>query len=184
MDYFRNSMGPTERYFCGSGIDECNVRDVVLAGGSTRISIVREILQEFFNRKESNRPMRAKTIDLEWVQVYLTGLMRLDGPDAKIKLLAAEVLRGVVGLAFNAHGNRSADELGRRYCVTGEMWENKPQFHLDLNKADSDGIAWQCKHHTGRGITKFHESGAAPGEIMGVTVSKMEESFEDHYQAS
>jgi len=126
----------------------------------------------------------AKTIDLEWVQVHPTGLVKPDDPDAKIKFLAAEALRGVGGLVFDALGNRFANELGRRDYVTGEMWKNKPPFRLALNKAASDEIAWHCKHYTGRGVMKFYESGAALAQDMGVPVSKMEESIEAHYQAS
>jgi len=43
----------------------------------------------------------AKTIDLEWVQVHPTGLVKPDDPDAKIKFLAAEALRGVGGFVFD-----------------------------------------------------------------------------------
>jgi len=77
----------------------------------------------------------AKAIDLEWVQVHPTGLVKPDDPDAKIKFLAAEALRGVGGLVFDAKGKRFANELGRRDYVTGEMWKNKPPFRLCLNKA-------------------------------------------------
>ena len=77
----------------------------------------------------------AKTMDLEWVQVHPTGLVKPDDPDAKIKFLASETLRGVGGLVFDAFGNLSAYELGRRDCVTGEMWKNKPPFRLALNMA-------------------------------------------------
>merc|ERR1712100_996147 len=59
----------------------------------------------------------AKTIDLEWVQVHPTGLVKPDDPDAKIKFLAAEALRGVGGLVFDANGKRFANELGRRDYV-------------------------------------------------------------------
>merc|ERR1719183_2789140 len=48
----------------------------------------------------------AKSIDLEWVQVHPTGLVKPDDPDAKIKFLAAEALRGVGGLVFDANGKR------------------------------------------------------------------------------
>merc|ERR1711988_324283 len=71
-----------------------------------------------------------KTIDLEWVQVHPTGLVKPDDPDAKIKFLAAEALRGVGGLVLDANGKRFANELGRRDYVTGEMWKNKPPFRL------------------------------------------------------
>ena len=37
-------------------------------------------------------------------------------------------------------------------------------------------LAWQCKHYTGRGIMKLHESGTALAEGMGVLVLKMTDS--------
>merc|ERR1712176_1601330 len=77
----------------------------------------------------------AKTIDLEWVQVHPTGLVKPDDPDAKVKFLAAEALRGVGGIVIDVNGKRFANELGRRDYVTGEMWKNKPPFRLCLNKA-------------------------------------------------
>merc|ERR1719324_1525547 len=126
----------------------------------------------------------AKTIDLEWVQVHPTGLVKPDDPDAKIKFLAAEALRGVGGLIFDANGKRFANELGRRDYVTGEMWKNKPPFRLCLNKAASDEIIWHCKHYTGRGVMKFYESGAALASDMGVPLSVLEKSHQDHYEAA
>eukprot|EP00971_Amphidinium_carterae_P316512 6291731-Amphidinium_carterae.1 len=94
----------------------------------------------------------AKTIDLEWVQVHPTGLVKPDDPDAKVKFLAAEALRGVGGLVLDKEGRRFANELGRRDYVTGEMWKSKPPFRLCLNKASADEILWHCKHYTGRGV--------------------------------
>ena len=44
-----------------------------------------------------------KTIDLEWVQVHPTGLVKLDDPDAKIKFLATEALHRVGTLVFDTH---------------------------------------------------------------------------------
>ena len=69
------------------------------------------------------RPSVQKTIDLEWVEVYATGLVKPDDPDAKIKFLAAEALRGV-GLCLRSTRKRFANELGWRDYVTGEMWQN------------------------------------------------------------
>merc|ERR1711963_1326680 len=125
-----------------------------------------------------------KSIDLEWVQVHPTGLVKPDDPDAKIKFLAAEALRGVGGLVLDANGKRFANELGRRDYVTGEMWKNKPPFRLCLNKAASDEIIWHCKHYTGRGVMKFYESGEALAKEMGIPVSVLEETHEAHYQAA
>merc|ERR1719221_2402734 len=126
----------------------------------------------------------AKTIDLEWVQVHPTDLVKPDDPDAKIKFLAAEALRGVGGLVLNAYGDRFANELGRRDYVTGEMWKNKPPFRLALNKAASEEIHWHCKHYTGRGVMKFYETGEALAKDMGISVSVLEATMEAHYQAA
>eukprot|EP00413_Alexandrium_margalefii_P020641 CAMPEP_0204534024 /NCGR_PEP_ID=MMETSP0661-20131031/12629_1 /ASSEMBLY_ACC=CAM_ASM_000606 /TAXON_ID=109239 /ORGANISM="Alexandrium margalefi, Strain AMGDE01CS-322" /LENGTH=507 /DNA_ID=CAMNT_0051540451 /DNA_START=68 /DNA_END=1591 /DNA_ORIENTATION=- len=125
----------------------------------------------------------AKSVDLEWVQVHPTGLVKPDDPDAKIKFLAAEALRGVGGIVLDANGKRFANELGRRDYVTGEMWKNKPPFRLCLNRLASEEIAWHCKHYTGRGVMKFYESGAALAKDMGVPLSVLEETHDAHYEA-
>merc|ERR1740138_29447 len=126
----------------------------------------------------------AKTIDLEWVQVHPTGLVKPDDADAKIKFLAAEALRGVGGLILNKDGIRFANELGRRDYVTGEMWKNKAPFRLVLNKAASDEIHWHCKHYTGRGVMKFYETGAKLAEDMGISLQTLVDETEKHYQAA
>jgi len=126
----------------------------------------------------------AKTIDLEWVQVHPTGLVKPDEPDAKVKFLAAEALRGVGGIILNVNGDRFCNELGRRDYVTGEMWKSKPPFRLCLNKKATDEIIWHCKHYTGRGVMKSYASGAELAKDMGLPVSKLEEVHEAHFQAS
>ncbi|CAL1128819.1 unnamed protein product [Cladocopium goreaui] len=126
----------------------------------------------------------AKSIDLEWVQVHPTGLVKPDDADAKIKFLAAEALRGVGGIILNAEGKRFCNELGRRDYVTGEMWKSKPPFRLCLNKAASDEIIWHCKHYTGRGVMKFYSSGEDLAKDMGVALEVIEQTHEEHYQAA
>merc|ERR1712232_1417382 len=122
----------------------------------------------------------AQTIDLEWVQVHPTGLVKADDADAKIKFLAAEALRGVGGLVFDANGKRFANELGRRDYVTGEMWKNTPPFRLCLNKAAQEEIIWHCKHYTGRGVMKYYANGAAFASDMGVPLATLEKAHEEH----
>merc|ERR1719206_735896 len=126
----------------------------------------------------------AKSIDLEWVQVHPTGLVKPDDPDAKIKFLAAEALRGVGGIILNKDGYRFANELGRRDYVTGEMWKNKPPFRLCLNEAASDEIIWHCKHYTGRGVMKAYESGTALAADMGIELSVLQETHDAHFDAA
>jgi flavocytochrome c len=126
----------------------------------------------------------AKTIDLEWVQVHPTGLVKPDDADAKIKFLAAEALRGVGGLILDRDGKRFANELGRRDYVTGEMWKNKAPFRLVLNKAASTEILWHCKHYTGRGVMKSYASGEELASDMKVPLSVLEETHQQHYEAA
>ena len=66
----------------------------------------------------------ASAIDLEKVQVHPTGLVDPNEPDAKVKFLAAEALRGVGGLLLDNTGSRFVDELQTRDFVTGKIWEN------------------------------------------------------------
>jgi aspartate oxidase len=66
-------------------------------------------------------------------------------PDAKVKFLAAEALRGVGGILVDANGKRFADELGHRDYVTGQMWKNKGPFRLILNSKAGKEIEWHCK---------------------------------------
>jgi succinate dehydrogenase/fumarate reductase flavoprotein subunit len=72
----------------------------------------------------------ARGIDLEKVQVHPTGLVDPKDPEAKVKFLAAEALRGVGGLLLDNEGQRFCDELGRRDYVTGKIWENGKVRHF------------------------------------------------------
>lgn len=66
-------------------------------------------------------------------------------PDAKVKFLAAEALRGVGGLLLDANAKRFADELGHRDYVTGQMWKGKGPFRLVLNSEGATEINWYLK---------------------------------------
>merc|ERR1711904_145913 len=119
-------------------------------------------------------------IDLEWVQVHPTGLVKPDDADAKVKFLAAEALRGVGGVLIDREGKRFANELGRRDYVTGRMWKNKPPFRLCLNSKASKEIHWHCEHYKGRGVMKSYESGLDLAKEMGIPESVLRQTFDDH----
>jgi len=55
---------------------------------------------------------------------------------------------------------------------------------LCLNKAAQEEIIWHCKHYTGRGVMKFYENGEALAKDMGVPLSVLEETTEEHYQSA
>jgi len=119
----------------------------------------------------------ANTKDIEQVQVHPTGLVHPDEPDAKVKFLAAEALRGVGGIMLDRHGKRFCNELGRRDYVTGEMWTHDGPFRLVLNGASSREIEWHCKHYVGRRLMKRFENAAELAADMGVSADVIRDTF-------
>jgi len=129
----------------------------------------------------------AACVDLEWVQVHPTGLVHPEEPDAKVKFLAAEALRGVGGVLLDITGNRFCNELGRRDYVTGMMWKNKgvqlgntTGFFLCLNGKASKEIEWHCKHYKGRGIMKSYKNMAEFAKEYNIPMANVEKTFKEY----
>merc|ERR1712151_1211085 len=129
----------------------------------------------------------ANCVDLEWVQVHPTGLVHPEEPDAKVKFLAAEALRGVGGILLDMDGNRFCNELGRRDYVTGMMWKNKgltlgstTGFFLCLNGKSSKEIEWHCKHYKGRGLMKSYNDMSEFAKEYGIPLANIEKTFKDY----
>ena len=51
-EYFRSCLNPVRKVLRDSSISKCDVHKVVLAGGSTRIPKIQELIKEFFDGKE------------------------------------------------------------------------------------------------------------------------------------
>merc|ERR1712151_1127933 len=126
----------------------------------------------------------ADTVDLEWVQVHPTGLVHPGEPDAKVKFLAAEALRGVGGVLLDINGKRFCNELGRRDYVTGMMWKNSgftqgntPGFFLCLNGKASKEIEWHCKHYKGRGIMKSFNDMHEMAKFYNIPIANIDATF-------
>ncbi|TYJ51867.1 hypothetical protein B9479_007540 [Cryptococcus floricola] len=123
----------------------------------------------------------AKGIDLEKVQVHPTGLVDPKDPEAKVKFLAAEALRGVGGLLLDNDGERFVDELQHRDYVTNKMWErNKFPVRLVLNSTSSKEIEWHCKHYVGRGLMKKFTSGNDLAKEIGCSPEALKKTFDEH----
>ena len=116
-----------------------------------------------------------------WIQVHPTGLVQPKQPDAKVKFLAAEALRGVGGVLIDKHGNRFANELGRRDYVTGRMWKNDGPFRLCLNSQACKEIVWHIKHYVGRGLMKEYKTMEDLCKETGtVQLDILKKTFEEH----
>lgn len=125
------------------------------------------------------------TIDLEKVQVHPTGLVDPNEPDAKVKFLAAEALRGVGGLLLTNEGQRFCDELGTRDYVTGEMWKaKKGPYRLVLNSKGNKEIEWHVKHYMGRGLMKKFNTGADLAKEIGVSESVLDKTFKTYNEGA
>ncbi|KAF4691509.1 hypothetical protein FOZ60_015371 [Perkinsus olseni] len=122
----------------------------------------------------------AQTVDLEFVQVHPTGLVNPKDPEAKVKFLAAEALRGVGGILLDADGKRFVNELHRRDYVSNTMFKNKGPFRLVLNSSSAEEIHWHCEHYKGRGVMKEFASGNALAQEMGIEPSVLEQTFKDY----
>ena len=68
----------------------------------------------------------AKMVDMQSVQVHPTGFVDPSNTHARVKILAAEVLRGEGGILLRG-GRRFVDELGTREFVTGKITEGERQ---------------------------------------------------------
>mmetsp|Transcript_11414 Transcript_11414/g.16980 ORF Transcript_11414/g.16980 Transcript_11414/m.16980 type:complete len:642 (-) Transcript_11414:31-1956(-) len=124
------------------------------------------------------------TFDLHCVQVHPTGLVDPAEPEAKVKFLAAEALRGSGGIILDKNGKRFCDELGKRDYVTGRMWlHNNGPYRLCLNGKASDLISWHCEHYRGRGLMK-QMTGAELAKAVNVSPDELQKEFDDYNRAS
>merc|ERR1719388_492222 len=126
----------------------------------------------------------AECVDLEWVQVHPTGLVHPEEPEAKVKFLAAEALRGVGGVLIDADGKRFCNELGRRDYVTGMMWKNKGPFRLCLNSKASKEIEWHCKHYKGRGLMKSYNNLGELAAEYKIPMANIEETLKEYNEVA
>lgn len=122
----------------------------------------------------------ANTIHMDRVQVHPTGLVDPSDPEAKVKFLAAEALRGVGGLLLDGSGNRFADELGHRDYVTGEMWKRSGPFRLVLNSKAAKEIEWHCKHYMSRGLMKHYKDMAEMAKDCKIPVDALTATFKKY----
>ncbi len=124
------------------------------------------------------------SVFMEWVQIHPTGLVHPSDPNAKVKFLAAEALRGCGGVILNKNGKRFCDELGRRDYVSGEMFKNQAPFRLLLNSRASKEIEWHCKHYVGRKLMKRFNSAYDLAKEMGVNPDVLKQTFDEYNESA
>jgi succinate dehydrogenase/fumarate reductase flavoprotein subunit len=121
---------------------------------------------------------------MDIMQVHPTGLVDPLEPDAKVKFLAAEALRGCGGVLLDGDGNRFCNELGHRDYVSNCMFKGKGPFRLVLQTKAAAEINWHCKHYVGRGLMKFFDSGAALAREIGCSDAHLASTFSAYSAAA
>lgn len=125
----------------------------------------------------------AGVVDMEWVQVHPTGLVHPDDPEAKVKWLAAEALRGVGGVMIDKFGKRFVNELGTRDFVSTEMLKKRDAqgpYRLLINGKGSKEIEWHCHHYASRKLMKHYKSGAELAKDMGISPAVLKSTFDTY----
>jgi succinate dehydrogenase/fumarate reductase flavoprotein subunit len=95
-----------------------------------------------------------------------------------VKFLAAEAMRGCGAVLLNGHGDRFADELGRRDYVSGEILKCKGPHRLIMNTKSSKEIQYHVDHYGARGLMKKFNSGADLAKELGVSSDYLKNTFE------
>lgn len=129
----------------------------------------------------------AALVDMEQVQIHPTGLVDPNEPDAKVKFLAAEALRGVGGILLNRDGDRFVDELGHRDFVTGEIRKTKNVnggAWLILNGPAAKEIQWHVVHYSGRGIMKKDLDLEGLAKATNIPASKLADTIKKYNEVA
>mmetsp|Transcript_14767 Transcript_14767/g.28588 ORF Transcript_14767/g.28588 Transcript_14767/m.28588 type:complete len:646 (+) Transcript_14767:88-2025(+) len=120
----------------------------------------------------------AATRDLHCVQIHPTGIVDPNEPDAKVKFLAAEALRGSGAVILDKDGQRFCDELGKRDYVSGRMFvHGNGPYRLCLNGKASALIQWHCDHYVQRGLMK-KMTGRELAKEMNISAEKLQANFD------
>lgn len=81
----------------------------------------------------------AHLIDMESVQIHPTGFVLPSDPQARVKFLAAEMLRGEGGILLH-RGKRFVNEMGTREHVSNVIMELEPASTADPGDQDSQKL--------------------------------------------
>uniref|UniRef100_A0A914E2N9 Heat shock protein 70 n=1 Tax=Acrobeloides nanus TaxID=290746 RepID=A0A914E2N9_9BILA len=89
-DLFRNTMEPVEKALRDAKMDKCQIHDIVLVGGSTRIPKVQKLLSDFFSGKELNKNINPDEA-VAYGAAILAAILSGDQSEALIDLMLMDV---------------------------------------------------------------------------------------------
>jgi L1 cell adhesion molecule like protein len=69
-DLFHSTMEHVERCLRDAKMDKAQIDDIVLVGGSTRIPMLRKLLQDFFNGKELHKAINPEEVVVYGATIY------------------------------------------------------------------------------------------------------------------
>ncbi|KAF6160712.1 hypothetical protein GIB67_026336 [Kingdonia uniflora] len=72
-DLFRKTMGPVKKSMEDAGLEKKQIDEIVLVGGSTRITKVQQLLKDYFDGKEPNKGVNPEVLRKSSKIVYRSG---------------------------------------------------------------------------------------------------------------
>ena len=118
----------------------------------------------------------ADTVDLDNVQLNPSGIVDPQDPQAQVKALAAEVLRGEGALLLNSGGRRFCNETGTLRHITSEMSRNTAPFYLVVNSNTTAHLSMHCALYESRGLFK-KANVSELAELIKVSVDVLRDTF-------
>ncbi|GBG85877.1 hypothetical protein CBR_g40689 [Chara braunii] len=171
-DLFRKCIGVVEKVLRGAGIGKHEISEVVLAGGSTRIPKVRELLTKFF---DGRRPLQ--TVQPDEVVAYGaavqagllgSGLRNDDRPTIAI----SEITSLSIGVEVSLEEMHVIIPKGSPLPAKGaEGYVTVEDFQSKLTFKIYEGERALCRHN--RYLGEFTQEGFLPSLANGRTVSQV-----------
>ena len=124
----------------------------------------------------------ADLVDMEYVQLHPTGFVDPSDRKNPVKVLAAEVLRGIGGILLNRKGKRFVNELGTRKAVVEAMLgqDSDEYFWLVISENSAEKASDHITLYSNRGLLKRIDSLTALSELIGTdAIAGVLERYQD-----
>jgi len=128
----------------------------------------------------------ADTVDIKNVQVHPTGFIDPKFPDATMKTLCAEILRGVGGILIDSKGQRFVNELGTRDYVTQTMKDHGKgnlKYSLILNEEAANKASIHVPMYSRKGLLTKYSSIEELAKALNIDSQVLKQTFLDYNKA-
>ena len=128
------------------------------------------------------RKIGAALVDMDQLQIHPTSFIDPINPEAKVKFLAHELLRGVGGILINEKGNRFCNELGYRDYITEEIFKHcrNATSYLLINEEGMKKYGQSFNYYIEKGFIKHYKNLADLCKSTGLDYINLLNTFEQY----